>query len=381
MAQPTVLPTLNYRARPGITPGSPFSLTRATSGTRTNALRKTTTAGAGVLRHDYDQSKQYLGWLVETQAPNLLAWNDVGNVNWGAQNDSSFATTKTANYADTGGYSQACRVQANGGKPGMIHLGCTVTQAVPHTFTFFAKSANTNTYSGKILAYTFGGGSHSSSNVISITPTAQRFSLTFTPTAADIVTGPCDVQLRDLQIGGDVLVWDAQLEIGSVASALIPTNGGQATRNSDLITVPTSGFDFDPAEGTLLFIGDLSSVSGSPWIASIDDGTSGNNILIYASGGVPGGWINTGGVNQANITAGAITANTLCKVALAYRANDFAFCVNGGTVGTDTSGTVPTVNTLRLFGQGIGTPANGHVRQLAYWPMRLADAELQAITA
>jgi hypothetical protein len=87
-------------------------------------------------------------------------------------------------------------------------------------------------------------------------------------------------------------------------------------------------------------------------------------------------------VAQADLNNGvAITANTVAKIASAYKANDFAMSTNSGTVQTDTSGSVPSVTQLQL-GQGVPGPAlNGYLRRITYYPRRLSNAELQAITA
>jgi hypothetical protein len=76
------------------------------------------------------------------------------------------------------------------------------------------------------------------------------------------------------------------------------------------------------------------------------------------------------------------TTNAVFKNAQAYKANDFAGSVNGGAVATDTSGTVPTVSVLQLGSLGAGSSSiNGYLRRITYYPRRLANAELQAITA
>ena len=61
---------------------------------------------------------------------------------------------------------------------------------------------------------------------------------------------------------------------------------------------------------------------------------------------------------------------------------------NGGTVATDLSGTVAgagVLNRLVVGGDFVTTPndiyfKNGHIRSLKYWPTRLANAQLKALT-
>jgi hypothetical protein len=83
----------------------------------------------------------------------------------------------------------------------------------------------------------------------------------------------------------------------------------------------------------------------------------------------------------ATVGAGFDTAFQVSKKALAYRAADFAGCLNGGTVSTGATGTVPTVNSLRIGRYVSANHANGWIRRIAYYPTRLPDTTLQGLTA
>jgi hypothetical protein len=70
------------------------------------------------------------------------------------------------------------------------------------------------------------------------------------------------------------------------------------------------------------------------------------------------------------------------RVAYGYLLNDYGFTVNGGTVQTDTSATVPTVNSLQLGSDPTGFgQINGHIRAIAYYNTRLPNTQLQTLTA
>jgi len=62
------------------------------------------------------------------------------------------------------------------------------------------------------------------------------------------------------------------------------------------------------------------------------------------------------------------------KWSLAYATNDFAGSRNGGTALTDSLGSLPSVAELR-FEESVGI-----IRRYAYWPSRLANAKLEAMT-
>jgi hypothetical protein len=68
------------------------------------------------------------------------------------------------------------------------------------------------------------------------------------------------------------------------------------------------------------------------------------------------------------------------------KVNDFAFCVNGGTVATDVSGAVPAGAVRLGIGNSPWAASGGNARQqwirsIRYYPVRLPNSTLQALTA
>ena len=96
--------------------------------------------------------------------------------------------------------------------------------------------------------------------------------------------------------------------------------------------------------------------------------TTTNNFRVIASG-------NT----QADLNATA-ALNTFNKQAAAYAFNNFASVVNGGTVGTDTSGSVPVVTRFQIGADSSGIQNNGTIKKIAYYPRRLTNSEIQSLT-
>jgi hypothetical protein len=139
---------------------------------------------------------------------------------------------------------------------------------------------------------------------------------------------------------------------------------------------------YNQSEGT--FISDASS--------SIVDTTTRSILTAYASGTPANNirllntsqrqfTVNNSGT-QADLDAGAPASNVPNKIGAAYNTNDFALSLNGGTVATDTLGTVPTVNTLALGANEFdASKLNGHIRSLAYYNTRLPNTQLQTLTA
>jgi len=83
---------------------------------------------------------------------------------------------------------------------------------------------------------------------------------------------------------------------------------------------------------------------------------------------------------QCSIDTGTLTLNTVFKMVGAYKANSFVAALNGGTPGTDNTGTIPTVSQMGIGNRLSGPYMNGHVRKIQYWPQRLLNAEVQAFS-
>jgi len=75
---------------------------------------------------------------------------------------------------------------------------------------------------------------------------------------------------------------------------------------------------------------------------------------------------------------------TDAKVAATWAQDDFAVSANGNAVLTDTSGSVQSSIPRDTLGIGNdpsgGSTLNGHIKKIAYYPKRLPNATLQAMT-
>lgn len=183
---------------------------------------------------------------------------------------------------------------------------------------------------------------------------------------------------------GNIYVGGVQSEDGTFATSIIPTAAAAVTRSADACSIALPS-GFNATEGTFVLEGIWgapSTYGTSQVAASIDDGSTTEWMVGYrvASTGQAGFFVNDGGAAQVNMTAiGALTTSSVSRLAFAYKANDFGASANGGAVTTDTSGTIPTVTTLRLGSQPGGTPANlnGWLRKLYYFNTRFDDRNIE----
>jgi hypothetical protein len=120
---------------------------------------------------------------------------------------------------------------------------------------------------------------------------------------------------------------------------------------------------------------------GFPVMASFSDGSSNNRIDAgFLTASSAGHEVLASGASQVALYPP--TASLRRRLAITYRANDFAACVNGSSVSTDIAGAVPVVDRLRIgdrFASGTSM-LNGTIRRLTYWPRRLDNNTLQELT-
>lgn len=406
-----ILPTLNYVASDYLndTSGKPSSLTftRVSTATYVNAIGQIASAASGVLRHDYDPvTGAYLGWLIEEQRSNLLLQSANVGAAWTAarvtltpfvstapdgtstagkviedNTTNSHGLNQAFSCASGQSYTHSCWVKRAVGTRNaelVVHLTTTVLRA---TFDFDAVTASVASGSGTVGIKSFGSGWYRIWAAATATGTGTGYFQMYLlkpGSTADNYAG-------DGTSG--VYIWGMQVEAGAFPTSYIPTTTSTATRNADVLTVTTSGFGFNAAEGTL-YVGWMSpvsaNVSGGNGIVAFDDG-SGNNVAgFYLSGGNSPSWqVTSGGSTPFNAAAGTISANTLYKSAGVYKANNWGFYQGGMQVDTSSVASAPPVGitTLRIGGfNGGSTVGAKWYRHIAYFPRSMVSADLQLIT-
>jgi len=173
-----------------------------------------------------------------------------------------------------------------------------------------------------------------------------------------------------------------QVEAGAFPTSYIPTTSAAVTATADVATITGSNFSgaHSATAGTLYAEFDVcTTVAGTRPVLSLDNDTANERIELYASGTDLKFKVVDGGSTVVDMTIGTIAANTFYKVAVAWAANDFAASLSGAAVVTDTSGTLPTVDRLRVGANQAGDYLNGHVRRFARWLTRRTNAELQSL--
>lgn len=243
-----------------------------------------------------------------------------------------------------------------------------------------------------------GSGTFLANSTTTITPTAsslitQRASLTRTLNNASTtnVRPMVDFQTTNgLAIDVTLRIGLPQLEQGAFATSVIPTTTATATRNADVASITGSNFSglYNQNEGSVYSDCARSALIPSGSFAnlwSISDNTANERYIVYNTGssGTMDVAVTDNSSGQATLVAtGAITANSSIKTLFSYKVNDFAFVRAAGTVQTDTSGSIPTVDRLYIGANSTGGGQwTGTISKIAYYPKRLTNAEIQSITA
>jgi len=178
-----------------------------------------------------------------------------------------------------------------------------------------------------------------------------------------------------------IFLWGAQLEAGAFPTSYIPTTTASVVRSADVCSITGSAFSgfYNQSEGTML-ANAFTPASGDRTVLAADDNTANEMIRLRTEGTNPFFKVTDGGSDVVAIDAGTVTANTAFKLIGAYKVNDFASSINGGSAVTDTAGTIPTVDRMRIgAGQG-GNTMCGCISAIRYFKKRLPDAKLQSLT-
>jgi len=350
-------------------------------------------------RFDYDPvTLAPKGLLIEEQRTNLvLRSEEFDNAAWTKTQGSIVANTIIA---PDGTLTGDKFVESSGTINPAINQILTDGSSAAVTVTVYAKAAERNFLfvaptGGDAVVFNLltgaSGVTIGSLDSFSITPVGNgwyRCSATKTTTSRGARFGPKATNAFGTYTGdgtSGVFLWGAQLEAGAFATSYIPSVASQVTRAADNASMIGNNFArwYNVNEGTVF--AESSSPSGFSRVqASINDGTNNNKVeAVLTSGNAYQLGVNVSGsaVGTAT-TSNTVAANVSAKTAGAYKVDDFAVCMNAGTVATDTSGALPIVSQLFIGQRTAGAVAlNGTVKRIAYFNRRLADSELQGITA
>ena len=347
------------------------TFTRATTAWTKLSSGLWASVGSGVARSSYigfnTAVSAYGGYLSEGAGTQLVtptaAIRDMTDAAWVKTN---VTAAKTATGID-GVASSATRLTAGA-------IGGSILQTL-------VAAASTRTYSVWLRRVSGTGTVTISQGATTLNVMASLSSSTYTRVelSASVLNSAFGITLGT---SGDVIDADFnQFEAGAFATTPMPAAG--AARNADVLTYPTTGW-LNPEAGTLFGQMVFNSSVTDNRALTINDGGGNERFLLRASGSNANFFVVDGAATQVALSDGAVSVGTVTKLAAAWATNDFAVTGNGGTVVTDTLGTLPTVTTLHVGYDPSGvaeTSFFGSIRHVTYWSRRLSNATLQSLTS
>jgi hypothetical protein len=426
---PTVLPTLDLDFANSKTLDPRITFTRASGGSYVGADGLIKYAGVNEARFDHDPvTGESLGLLIEESRSNLIEYSeDISNSNW---INSVNITLNTLDTISPNGLNTATKLFDTTLESNQISQYRTLGSYLEnntYTFSIFVKPAerdkiritlqNVSTTGNFIRAHinlstgniensgAFGNATFSSSGIFKYPNGWYKIFITGTlGTTTTNVSINAYVQfppffptlgsggLRTGDGSSGIYLWGAQLEVGSFPTSYIPTVASTRTRAADSASITGKNFrDFyNQSEGTF--------VIKSKWFVKRPTGAI-NYAVVAKEGsitnsGVIGIWNWSGNdsfivyvfddFNNNSLTSeisefdAKTTLIDMNTKAFAYRTDDCSFCVKGFILKSNKVKLPTKLDNLEI---GRGISKSQHVFKLSYYPKRLPDSQLQALTS
>lgn len=380
--------------------------TATTTQAITNYIPVLQTAASGIARFDHNPTTgESLGLLIEESRTNLLLFSyEFENSSWSSLAVGATVTPNTV-IAPDGTLTADKLIINSGATTNYLRQGITVA-AVTYTMSVFAKAGEFNTVGIQLtnlwsptvngifnlatgVATTsdncttsitsVGNGWYRCSVISSVIPTAGATGRTF------ILAG----NNGNLGVSGNgfsgIYIWGAQIEAGSFSTSYIPTLNSQVTRAADAASMTGTNFStwYNSGEGTMYAeaIAPSTTTNTSVGIVELSNSASAasNYIAIYRQSAT---WRFR--TNLANLNLNPFpTDGSFNKMAFGYSATSYPISVNNTAVQTNTTtGLISGVNQLLIgFASITASPLSGTIKKLAYYPIRLSNTNLQALTS
>jgi hypothetical protein len=174
-------------------------------------------------------------------------------------------------------------------------------------------------------------------------------------------------------------IWGIQIEQNSFPTSYIPTSGSTVTRAADVASLAVSEFGYNQDQGTVVLEAVMppSVISEQFWILG-----SNTNSARWAFSNITSPNVNA--YDGASIfTVSSLQPSATQKMAIGTDQSTAIMCLDGVSGNqANTNGNISSLTTVFYFGGNNGGPPylNGHIKSIQYYPLRLSNAQLQALT-
>lgn len=356
----------------------------------------TTGAVKYLLPVEYDTDGARLGVLVEPQATDLsLSSSDFANVvNWTAVDLTVSAAAGTAPNGETDAH--LVYPTTSGGDRRLAQGPATT--AVDHTVSFYAK------YAGISYCYvmksdgsapaawwnvqTGAVGTVAASHSATITDVGNgwyRCTVTGIGAAGSAYFGYWGLSSADNSVSvtanstDGILLWNYQVEAGTVATSPIETFSATVTRAIDLIKLPESECTFSDSAGTLYAVFTTRDPVSASRIVQLNNGDGDDYVDMFVASGALGSLCDGASVD---VTGDAtVSADTETAVAYGFTNGDQGIAIDGTIQLADAEALSVSFDRLHVGNSaGASQAISGHIKVVMYRPVRLANATLETLT-
>jgi hypothetical protein len=400
--------------------------TPTTTQTITNYIPQLLTAASGVARFDHNPTTfESLGLEIEEQRTNLLTYSEqFDNAAWTKTSDAT--VTPNTNISPSGALVADSLIESTGSLSKRVLQTATTVASTTYTLSLYAKPISGSAQRYLMLSFSIAASSSSYAQVRFDLVTGQSVLTAASGTGLAItsssITSAGNGWYRCVAVGtigtntdmsanigitqstttissnvrgsenytGDgysgIFIWGAQLEAGAFPTSYIQTVASQVTRAADSASMTGTNFSswYNQAEGTLYAEANTPAFAASYVFADINDGTTANGIRqATASNGTNNQFIVTNASTTQASPGVIIALGANRKMAGAYATNNVQQSANGVLGTEDTSATIPTGLTQINIGNRVSgiSALNGTIRKVAYYPLRVTNAQLQGLTS
>ena len=168
-------------------------------------------------------------------------------------------------------------------------------------------------------------------------------------------------------------IWGAQIEQNSFPTSYIPTSGSTVTRAADIASLAMSEFGYNQDQGTVFINCLITEQAASN--KRVIDGNSNNKRWMYVNNPDDNyGLKYFDGTNNIALLNSGIPPNM--KAAVAVTPTQVFGAANSSAVGSGAhNGTLLDISQFNFFAN-----LTGHIKSIQYYPLRLSNAQLQALT-
>ena len=347
-------------------------------------------------RIEYDAEGNCLGLLVEEARTNLVTQSsNLASSFWSASSGNAITAN---NVVSPDGTVTADKYAVTAGVNYLANSGVTVA-AQAYTFSQFVKYGN-----AQWIQINFAQGADhtawfdiesgvvgtksagiSSSSITNVGNGWFKCSITRTATAGNLIIVSARPRNADNSasstVGDYCYAWGAQLETGSFPTSYIPTSGSTVTRSADVATLAVSEFGYNQDQGSVVVEAVMppSVISEQFWILGSNTSSA---RWAYSNSVSP---IVAAYDGERGFPAGFLQPNATQKMAIGTDQSTTIVCLDGVSGNqASTNGNISSLTTVFYFGGNSSTSAlnlNGHIKSVQYYPLRLSNAQLQALTS